>query len=331
MVAPRSSFSTADFAARDRFDAWYSRPFPNLPALFETGPPPSDFEAHASTISFGDVSITRSWMSGLSYDRTAAQIRRDSLDHLGVLLLLDGAQHGDADGRSVTGTSGAIIFGDMARPNRFRNPDAHAVTLMFPRAVAESILPPIDRLHGLTIDASNARLLVDSIRAMLPHAERLGVDAGPALARSMLHMLALTMGGVARHDPERSEIGTALRRLAFERVNATIAARCGDPAFGIGELGRRVGMSRSSLYRLLEESGGVAAAIRRARVGRLRSLIADFTDQRRLSEKCFAAGFGDQTGAIRAFRSVEGMTPRDYLAICATGLVQKGDKFQSTD
>lgn len=75
-----------------------------------------------------------------------------------------------------------------------------------------------------------------------------------------------------------------------------------------------LGVSRSTLYRLFEPSGGVAASIRNRRHHRLCVALANATDHRRTAERAHACGFTDQTQLTRIFRRAHGMTPLEYRA-----------------
>jgi len=87
-----------------------------------------------------------------------------------------------------------------------------------------------------------------------------------------------------------------------------------DPAFGVQELARLLGLSRSALYRLFEPDEGVADFIRNRRLQRMRAALADPADHRRISEKAYASGFADPVHLVRAFRRAYGMTPVEYRA-----------------
>jgi AraC-like DNA-binding protein len=308
-VTHRRFFSTDGVAARDAYEAWRCREWPSLAPVFETQPPEGGFFAESETFGFRDVAITRARMTGLDYARTGNRIRSDGIDHLGVLILFDGSQAGDAEGRSLA-CGGGVVLADLSRHSQWTSTASRSMSFVIPRAVAEDVLPSVRELHGLVLDATRAQPLMDHVRALTPHLSSLPATSGPALARAFLHMLALGLDHPA--DPDLAHETRDILRLAVrQRAEALIERHLNHPAFGAQELARLLGLSRSALYRLFEP-GGIAAVIRDRRLQRLCAALADPTDHRRVAEKAYACGFVDQTQFIRAFRRAYGMTPVEY-------------------
>jgi AraC-like DNA-binding protein len=311
-MAHQRFFSTNGFAARDAFEAWRSREWPSLAPVFDTKPPEGVFFANSETFFFQDLAITRARMAGLDYARSGNRIRSDEMDHLGVLILFDGSQAGDAEGRSLA-CGGGVVLADLSRRSHWTSSASRSMTFAIPRAVAEEILPSVRSLHGLVLGAARAQPLIDHVRALAPHLAGFPAGSGPALTRAFLHMLALVLDHLAVPELE-GETRRILRLAMRQRADRLIEQRLHDPAFGAHELAPLMGLSRSALYRLYEPGEGVAALIRDRRLQRLRAALADPTDHRRTAEKAYACGFVDQAQFIRAFRRAYGMTPADYRA-----------------
>ena len=77
------------------------------------------------------------------------------------------------------------------------------------------------------------------------------------------------------------------------------------------DIRRALGLSRSALYWLFEPYGGVAAYLLERRLARVRALLADRREHRRISELAFAHGFASEAHFSRAFRRCFGLTPSD--------------------
>jgi AraC-like DNA-binding protein len=312
-MAHRRAFSTKGVAARDAYEAWRCREWPSLAPVFETRRPADGFFAESETFGFRDLAITRARMAGLDYARTGNRIRADEIDHLGVLILLDGHQAGDAEGRSL-GCDGGIVLADLSRRSAWTSSASRSMTFAIPRAVAEEILPPVRSLHGVVLSAARAAPLIDHVRALAPHLPSLPAASGPALARAFLHMLAMGLDHPGDPEPQ-GETREILQLAARRRAEALVERHLHHPTFDAHELARLMALSRSALYRLLEPDGGVAVFIRERRLRRLCAALADAADQRRITEKARACGFTDQTQYSRAFRSTYGMTPMEYRAV----------------
>lgn len=320
LMAYQRFFSTNGIAARDAYEAWRCREWPSLAPVFDTRPGEGAFFANSETFVFRDLAITRSRMAGLDYARSGNRIRADGIDHLGILILFNGSQDGDAEGRSLA-CGGGVVLADLSRPSHWTSTASRSMTFAIPRAVAEEVLPPVRSLHGLVLVADRAQPLIDHVRALAPHLLGLPVTSGPALVRAFLHMLALVLDRPAVPEVEgetRAVLGLALRR----RAEMLLEQHFHDPAFGVQELAGLLGLSRSALYRLFEPGGGVAVFIRDRRLQRLRAALADPADHRRVAEKAYACGFADQAQFIRAFRRAYGMTPVEYRAAMLDAAMQ---------
>jgi AraC-like DNA-binding protein len=323
-MAYRRFFTTDGLAARDAYEAWRCREWPSLAPVFETDPSPGPFFAESETFAFRDLSVTRAHMAGLDYARTGNLIRRDGLDHLGVLMLFKGRQAGDAEDRPLA-CEGGVVLADLSRCSQWTSTASQTMTFSIPRAVAEEILPPVRSLHGLVLGPERAQPLIDHVRALAPHLARLPVAGGAGLARAFLHMLALVLDHPVDPEPER-EARTILQLASRQRAEALIEQHLHHPAFGAQDLARQLGLSRSALYRQFEPGGGVAAFIRTRRLQRLCVALADPADHRRISDKAYACGFGDQAQLIRAFRRAYGMAPSEYrAAMLGAGMRNDGE------
>jgi AraC-like DNA-binding protein len=311
-MTQRTFFTTNGIAAPEAYEAWRCRDWPSLAPVFETQPREGAFFAESETFGFRDLAITRSRMAGLDYARTGSRIRRDGLDQLGVLILFRGKQAGDAEGRSLA-CDGGVLLGDLSRRSHWTAAASRSMTFAIPRALAAEVLPPVRDLHGLVLGAARAQPLMDHVRAITPHLLTLPAESGPALARAFLHMLAVSLDHPAEPELE-SDTRSILQLATRQRAEALVEQHLHYPAFGVQDLARLLGLSRSALYRLFEASGGVAAFIRDRRLQRICAALADPADHRRTAQKAYACGFADQAQFIRAFRRGYGMTPVEYRA-----------------
>ena len=79
------------------------------------------------------------------------------------------------------------------------------------------------------------------------------------------------------------------------------------------------GLSRSTLYRLFESVGGVAAYIQRERLRAARDALCSPDNIRPIHAIAEACGFADASVFSRAFRHAFGCSPRDARAAAASG------------
>lgn len=309
-------FSTDDFAEPDRFEAWRTRGWPSLAPIFDARPTSSSFHASIHTYQFGAVAMSAARMSGQELERSQRKIRADGLDHLGVLLMLEGEHRGVAGEGVSCGGDMTIQLGDFSKTYLQRSSPSQSITLAIPRAMAEPVLGPIGRLHGAVLDAGRAGLLIDHIRAMRRRAATLGPAAGEHLGLSVLHLMAAAL----RVETPVAEDGrAALRQAARLRAEREIERRLSEPGLNAETLAEGLGMSRSALYRLFVEDNGVAAAIGQARLARARDLLADPSEAFRISQVGYACGFASPAQFTRAFQRAFRMSPSEFRASLSPG------------
>ena len=128
-----------------------------------------------------------------------------------------------------------------------------------------------------------------------------------------------SLGAAAPADtllaPSRSEPARA-------RVERVIEERLGSAMLTVVNLCRWTGMSRSSLYRLFDDDGGVQAFIRTRRLARVAEELRN-REAGRVADIAERWGFCDAAYLARVFREVHGVTPSAYRA-CHCGPRDRG-------
>lgn len=94
-------------------------------------------------------------------------------------------------------------------------------------------------------------------------------------------------------------------------------------------VGRALGMSRPTLYRIFAGSGGIAAHIRRRRLEAVHVLLLDPYETRQLSEIAHDFGFSSHAHFTTAFRRRFGYAPRDTRAGGVPGPFATAALFQN--
>ena len=81
-----------------------------------------------------------------------------------------------------------------------------------------------------------------------------------------------------------------------------------------------VGMSRSNLYRLFEDTGGIARYIQHQRLLEARAILAESASSQTVSMIAEDLCFADASGFSRAFKREFGYTPREARYSALSGL-----------
>jgi AraC-like DNA-binding protein len=154
-------------------------------------------------------------------------------------------------------------------------------------------------------------LLRDFVVALTDRLPTMRADEAPVVAVALRDVLAACLrpsaDAAARAQPQ-------LDMLAFRRAERIIDANLHRPDWGPEELRRALGVSRSTLYRVFEPSGGVAEHIRARRLARAHALLRNSNGGRRISEIGRACGFASEAHFSRAFRQAYGHTAREVMA-----------------
>jgi AraC-like DNA-binding protein len=123
--------------------------------------------------------------------------------------------------------------------------------------------------------------------------------------------------------PSAERIAIADRQIDLgrkERVRQTVRRHLRTPTLTPATLSRVVGMSRSNLYRLFENTGGVARYIQRERLVEAHAVLSDPATARSISAIAEDLCFADASSFSRAFKREFGLSPGDVRAAALAGL-----------
>lgn len=173
-------------------------------------------------------------------------------------------------------------------------------------------LTPIRSARGLL-----GLLVNDAARSAAPVSELLQERAAVfcALLGNLLELLRAERHSLVSTEPRASETPS---ETACQTQSAVIAARAvallqEDAQLGREELAQRIGVSLSRLSRAFKVEMALSVAQYRSRLRLERFLTLVDQGDKNLLAAALDAGFGSYAQFHRVFRSVLGMTPRQYL------------------
>lgn len=247
--------------------------------------------------------------SGHRFHRGGATIATSGLDQILVQLLLDGEDAVLSGAGDSLCRPGDIRIADLTRPLETATGPYRNLTLIMPRALIGASVDAQDRLHGLVLrrEAAATRLLAGHMTDVLEAADDLQPDTAAALAPASAGLVSacLAASGLPLETPDRDGSG----RLAA--IRGYIDRNLGSPGLSLESLCGRLGLSRSTVYRLFEPHGGVAGYIRRQRLQRAYRRLAGTSGRVRIGEVAVECGFASPGAFSRAFRDAYGMSPRE--------------------
>jgi AraC-like DNA-binding protein len=181
--------------------------------------------------------------------------------------------------------------------------------------IARTRVPPallIPAYHGKVLAAATAgaRLVYRSIETFLDTADGLTLGEADAAVDAILTVAAGALQ--ASTAAEDARLATASEGM-LQRAMAAIDRNVADPALSPALLEESLGLSRSSLYRLLEPHGGVRAVILRRRLDRaMKALLTGVLAKPPLREIARETGFSSEAHLARAFRTRFKLTPGQF-------------------
>lgn len=299
-------FCTAGFQAQDQFDAWRALHEDTI-ELLPTRETSVGFAAEFSSWRLGELALTHIVYSGAP-DRQWRHRPRSYLDHWCLVL----ARTASAEGQ----TSEELSFRSLALPYEGRARDNEVITLYIPRDQRPADEQRLDGAHGLEVSEDFAPLLVaylDGLVRQLPHVPPEHAASLEMPTRALV--AACIAPQLACQDAARAPLGSVL----VDRARTVVRQNMASPDFGPDRLARLLAMSRSKLYRMFEQSGGVAHFINRERLREAHHRLSSRREMLSIHAIGNEVGFVDHSTFSRAFRREFGYSPTEARE---RGLVQ---------
>lgn len=314
-VPPRLSwtrvFDSDPLPESQRYNGWRDADVGGYSKRFDTCPT-EPFAATMDWLDLGVLAVGHARFTAQDWNRDHNNVRTDHCDDLVINIRHLGAAVGDMEGCDVVAPTGSIVLADMARVGRHASEASITSGFSMPRAVAEQTLPSVRSLHGHVIAPAHAALLLSHMAMIRQHAEQMPASSGPALAQTVLDLFAMAVAASIGGQPADGEQHE--RGLRYHLCNA-IEEHLGSPSLNTARLSRMLGVSRSTLYRLLQDEGGVQAYIRSRRLARVAEALRRGNERETIAALADRWGFCDAAYLGRAFREVYGVTPGDYRAL----------------
>lgn len=326
---PISIFDTTSIPPAGQFPAWRDSMAPMLEVAPPGEAPPPAFRAGFESYLAGPLVLGGTSFEAHRYYRDEARVRRDALNHFHVTLHLSGRMAGRFGARDVLVGTGDVTLFDFARPMDVRSEAAELLVVAVPRDVLEGNLPPGEH-HGLVLrgDSGLGGLLADHMRSLAARLPLMTTDDAAAAASATTAMIAACFHPSAARFAAAD--GTLLDSL-HNRIRQHIGERLQGGDIGADAICRSFGISRSTLYRLFEPHGGIAAFVRNQRLSRVfTALMSPLEAHRTIADIAFEWGFTSEAHFSRAFRQAFGLTPREARQAVTAGPATEAERVNQT-
>ncbi len=314
MPAPIYRFSTIDFPAKERFDAWRADSSP----LFEFLPPETAtviYDSKVAVARLGDMIFGEAnWLrpeqkAHQGIRRNLRKIRNDNLDHYYLRLQRDAEFHIQSSEPTRMVNAGSFCLLDMASPFELKITTGNSIFAIVPR----ELLPTnVATLHGRSVTGGMGIFLSDYFNSLSRNFDNLAHEDTLHVRHATLNMLRACL----TPTPDTlMQVNSELHTILRNRVASYIEKNLLNCDLNTGLICRDIGISRSKLYRLFEESGGIARQIQRKRLLKIRSILEDpFAPRARIAEVAWRHGFTNEKRFSRAYKTEFGHTPSEAVS-----------------
>lgn len=288
-------FRTATLAQADQFEAWRQLNSSAIDMKL-AGDPVKAFNAQMTIWDIGGLVYTHALLPA-GVQREWSHWRHRSLDHWCLVLPNPGQMPA---GQRIIG------FRSLGEPFHGAAADSDVHTLYVPRSLFGSRAGTLDHVARDIPDMGLGALLADYLLNLYRRLPQMTAAELPRLVEATRVMiLACTLPSPDRLHEARNVIGETM----FERARQLIDQHLLSPALGADFLAASLGLSRSNLYRLFENAGGVERFIRRRRLQDAHAMLSNPNGRTNIQAIGEARGFQDAASFSRAFRREFGYSP----------------------
>lgn len=306
-LAPCTSYTNRALPQADRFGHWRA----DMAGLVDAEPqlpPPADHLIEVSRWTLGAAVLTAGRYPALKIARGEKRVRLDPLDHYAVTLGRCSGQRIEANGSCVHAAPMQPLLVDLARPFELHWEAGPHITLYVPRSALDELLPRALELHCTKLEGVGALLFAHHLLALERHLPAMAIAAVPGARRAALLLLAASLApSVNSLGLERPVKDPGLCRL----VRSFIESQLQNPELDAVAVCRHFRISRSTLYRLFESEGGVAAYVRDRRLARIHALLARSERREYIARIAQDFGFCSAPAFSRAFTAHFGYRPSE--------------------
>lgn len=253
-------------------------------------------------------------LNDVSHSRTEPRVQRDGMTHWTVTLVFEGVLESDLGAGLRRLGPGDVILADVSQPGRSVAHDARIATLSIAQDRMEEVIGSIAGLHATILSPEHCRLYADFVTSLLANLPTMKAASLPSATSTLATLLKVALESQGTRDAVADAAREARKLTPFRTL---VDARLSDPSFDANAAIRESGVSRATLYRLLQPGRGLASFIQERRMEKVRRSLSDSEDRRPFAAIALDAGFATESHASRVFLSRYGIRPSAYRATVA--------------
>jgi AraC-like DNA-binding protein len=309
----------------DEFEMWRWSLSPMFEADVAEPQARQDFQFVSHNYICGNMSLGTVQSSAAQYRRRTRQIARSGADLVMMVVYGPGGVNMRAERKEAQLGSGDIAVLDLNRETELSVTASASMTCLLPRQSLEDLTKGLDQIHGMIIPSGQDlnELLRNHMKYLFAHAADFTENQSLNLVQAMAHLLAASTGP-ANLAPEQSTAAAFASK--FRQVRQLIEANLTNPDLGPTFLTNLCKLSRSTLYRMFEPVGGIAAYIQQRRLMRAhRDLNDPALFYQRVNAIAKRWGFTEHSAFSRAYKQQFDMAPSEARALARQGYSARCD------
>lgn len=318
-------FSTKNLAPKDQFEAWRAHMEPVIDVLLpDDVSSQAGFDATHAVWHLGKMLLVQQSSDAYRYIRTSAQLRYSPIDHWYLGIRHTGNAWTEVDGNVIKTGPGNVSFRTLGYPYRGRCTRSDITLLYMPYSLFADEAGIFKAANNSLLSGNLTDLLLNYITQVEAQLPILTANDLPSIVQTIRSMI---VHGIAPLIKAEQNTSVQVNLGAMERVHHYIHHHLYDPHLTPDRICRAVGMSRTRLYHLFEQNGGVFNYIRKQRLQAAYETLRDPNNYQRILDIAQKAGFDVAANFTRSFISEFGLTPsevrKQLAATCSAPALSK--------
>ncbi|GAB2510506.1 AraC-like ligand-binding domain-containing protein [Nocardia heshunensis] len=293
------------------FEQWEARLSEAYVPLAVSPKGSGEFRGWITLGKYRDVELSTLGAGRQRVDRTKSLIARTDDEILHTSIQVKGRGRLHQDGRVAEVGPGEMVFYDSTRPYHWEfDEDWEMAAVLVPlgRLRERAGITPAAIPTATTVPRDSPAAVVSAFLLDLAELQNTRPEQAAALSRSATDLLASAISLTAG----RAVPGAVAETLTVRQVVEFVRRHRSDPGLTVDDIAAGCGVSRRTLYRVLEQFGeGPAVMLRRMRIEHARELLTARPDLP-VAAVARASGFATERQFYRAFRLETGLTPAGY-------------------
>ena len=298
-------FSTQALHPSDQFEAWREW-YLSVFEVIRKDETDDRFLGEIRLWSFGGLAMSRTVAPSIHVLRTKGHVRREPVDHWVISYCARGAHLAKTADTELEVPARTPYLWSLGQEFLHERTHVERVQFLMARDAFRDIAPLLDAACGSVLDTPLGLLLGDYMMALERHLPALTLTDFPRIPSTVGAMVAAAVA------PSAERVAGAQRQIDVgrkERVRQAVRRHLRTPTLKAKTLARLVGMSRSNLYRLFEDTGGVARYIQRERLLEARAVLTNPANSQSISAIAEDLCFADASSFSRCFKREFGHSP----------------------